>query len=359
MSRLQLISNRPRRPFLRLAADSPALLLIVMCTVTVYAQSGGIDPDPGDPGTGGKNSIQGRIFLRGGHRLDRRAKVRIRSLSSGDQFQMSDDSGAFIFRRLRGGSYTIVVEAGEEFEPATETVDIIEPARRRDDPGTMVPVTIYLEPRRSVSRSAVGTIDASAGGVPDAAREMYKHALDSAQSGDRKKAIDQLKKTLAIYPNFMTALNELGVQYLALKQFDQAADALQRAIKIAPEAFHPRLNYGIVLMNLKNYQDAVAELQIAVQKDSSSGTAYFHLGRALVNLGSYDAAERALSQTIALGGEEATEAHRYLGAVYIEKHEGARAADELEQYLKLVPRAKDAETIRAIVKQLRSQASNK
>lgn len=227
------------------------------------------------------------------------------------------------------------MDAGEEFEPANEMVGIIEPPRRRDDPGIVVPVTIYLEPRRSTSRSAAGTIDASAGGVPDAAREMYKRAVESAQSGDRKKAIDQLKRALTIYPSFMTALNELGVQYIALKQFDRAAEALQRAIKIAPEAFHPRLNYGIVLMNLKNYKDAEAELQIAVQKDISSGTAYFHLGRTLVNLGRYDAAERALSQTILFGGEEATEAHRYLGAVYIEKHDGGRAADELEQYLKL------------------------
>ncbi|HEY3135047.1 MAG TPA: tetratricopeptide repeat protein [Blastocatellia bacterium] len=352
MFRSQLISYR-------LATAARAMLVIAICAVAACAQSGGIDPDPGDPGTGGKNSIQGRIFVRGGGRLAQRAKVKLLSLASGEQFLMSDDSGAFMFRRLRGGTYTVVVEAGEQFEKATETVDIIEPMRRKDDSGVNISVTIYVEPKRSPSNGTVGTIDASAGLVPDAAKDLYKQAVESAKSGDRKKAIDELKEALAIYPNFMTALNELGVQYIALKQFKEAAEALRTAIKIAPEAFHPRLNYGIVLVNLKNYKDAATQLQIAVQKDSSSATAHFYFGRALVSLGSYDAAEKALRQTISIGGEEATEAHRYLGAVYIEKHDSPRAADELEQYLKLAPKAKDADKIRVIIKDLRAQASAK
>jgi hypothetical protein len=45
----------------------------------------------------------------------------------------------------------------------------------------------------------------------------------------------------------------------------------------------------------------------------------------MANLGNYDAAENALRQTIGIGGEEAIEAHRYLGAVYIEKHDNSRA----------------------------------
>jgi tetratricopeptide (TPR) repeat protein len=333
------------------------MLVIATCAIAVCAQSGGIDTDPGDPGTGGKNSIQGRIFVRGGGRLGQRAKVKLLSLASGEQFLMSDDNGGFMFRRLRGGTYTVVVDAGDEFEKASETVDIIEPMRRRDDPGVNVQVTVYVEPKRAPSSSTVGTIDASAGGVPDAAKDLYKQAVESAKSGDRKKAVGELKQAVAIYPNFMTALNELGVQYIALKQFKEAAEALRTAIKIAPEAFYPRLNYGIVLVNLKNYKDAATELQIAVQKDSSSATAQFYFGRTLVSLENYDAAERALRQTISIGGDEATEAHRYLGAVYIEKHESLRAADELEQYLKLAPKAKDSEKIRAIIKDLRSQAS--
>jgi tetratricopeptide (TPR) repeat protein len=272
---------------------------------------------------------------------------------------MADDSGSFTFRRLRGGSYTVIVDAGESFETAAETVDIIEPMQRRNDPGVVVPVTIYIEPKRSGSRPTVGTVDASAGGIPDTARELYKQAVESAQSGDRKKAIEQLKQAVSLYPKFMTALNELGVQYMALRQFKDAVEPLRAAIKIAPDAFYPRLNYGVVLVQLKDYKAAAAELGIAVQKDSSSAIAHFQFGRALVNLNSYEAAERTLKESISIGGEDVVEAHRYLAAVYIEKQDSQSAANELELYLKLVPKAADAERIRTVIKDLRRQASNK
>jgi tetratricopeptide (TPR) repeat protein len=336
---------------------SCAATLIFLCSTTASAQIGGVDTDPGS-GTGGANTIEGTIFLQGGKRLDRRVKVKLTSLSSGDQFMLSDDSGAFSFRRLQGGSYVVVVDAGKEFEMAAETVDIAEPARRRGDRGITIPVYITLQPRRNSSASP-GTVDARETAVPDAAKDLYRLAVESSKSGDRKKAIEELNKALEIYPNFMTALNQLGVEYMGLKEWDKAADALRRAIKISPDAFYPHLNYGIVLMQRKNYNDATAELRFAVQKDGTSAVAQFYLGRALINVGQYDDAENALRHTITIGGEEAIEAHRYLGAVYIEKRDSVHAADELDTYLKLAPKAKDAERIRVIIKDLRAQASAK
>jgi tetratricopeptide (TPR) repeat protein len=341
----------------------PALILIAVVLVglharAVHAQTGGIDSDPADAGTGGKNTIDGKIFVRGGDRLQHRAKVQLRGMYAGEMFMFSDDIGAFTFRRLKGGTYTLIVDAGDEFEKASETVEIIEPARRREDPGVTVQVTVFLEMKRS-AKTPVGTIDAAAGAVPDKAKDLYKQAVESSKSGDRKKAIDQLKQAIAIYPNFMTALNELGVQYMNLKDWDKASESLQAAIKLGPEAFYPRLNYGILLVQMKNYKGAAAELQIAVQKDGTSATAYLYLGRALVRLANFDGAEAALKKTVSIGGPEAIEAHRYLGAVYMEARDATRAADELEKYLELAPKAKDADQIRAMIKDLRAQASAK
>lgn len=44
---------------------------------------------------------------------------------------------------------------------------------------------------------------------------------------------------------------------------------------------------------------------------------------------------------------------------YIERQNSLAAADELELYLKLSPKAKDAERVRAVIKDLRSQASTR
>lgn len=336
---------------------SCAATLIFLCSTTASAQIGGIDTDPGS-GTGGTNTIQGTIFLQGGKRLDRRVKVKLSGLATGEQFQLSDDSGAFSFRRLQGGSYVVVVDAGKDFELAAETVDIVENPRRRGDRGITIPVYITLQPRRNSSASP-GIVDSRDTAVPASAKDLYRLALESSKSGDRKKAIEELNKALEIYPNFMTALNQLGVEYMGLREWDKATDALRKAIKISPDAFYPHLNYGIVLVQVKKYSDATSELRFAVQKDGASAVAHFYLGRALINVGQYDAAENALRHTITLGGDEAVEAHRYLGAVYIEKRDSVRAADELDTYLRLAPQAKDAERIRSIIKDLRSHAPAK
>ena len=182
-----------RKPAPKSLLASGAALLILLCATMTNAQVSGIDPDPGDPGTGGKNTIQGNIFFDNGRRADRRIKVRLRGLNS-DSFTMSDDSGAFAFRRLAGGSYTIFVDAGSEFETATETVDIIEPMRRRNDPGQTQTVQITLHTKAAAARP-VGTVDAN-GGVPEEARQLYKEALDSIQAGDHKRAIEQLSEAV-------------------------------------------------------------------------------------------------------------------------------------------------------------------
>jgi Tfp pilus assembly protein PilF len=342
----------------RTAVFMAAALLIAGASATdALAQMGGVDSDPGDPGTGGRNTISGSIFLPGGRRLDRRAKVQLTGLAGGALFRLSDDSGAFSFTRLQGGRYTVVVDAGPEFELESESVDIIEPARRRGDPGLIQTVYFTLKPRKTPT-GTVGTVDASSV-IPEPARELYADALESAKNGDRKKAIDQLNQALKIHQNFPLALNELGVQYIGIKQYDKAIESLKAALKLAPEFFHARLNYGIALILTKDFKGAVLELQQAAAKDPASAAAQVHLGRAYVTLGNYKAAETALKRCIEIGGEASTEAHRYLAAVYIETQQSGKAADELEAYLQLAPKTRDADQIRAIIRDLRAQAAKR
>src|SRR5262249_2639530 len=219
--------NRAQGLFKVLVLVLAAAAVVASQSSFVQAQTGGIDTDPGDRGTGGRNTIEGRILIRGGRLLERRAKVQLRRLNNGDLFLLSDDNGAFTFRRLRGGTYTVIVDAGNEFEKASQSVDIIEPARRRDDPGITVQVTIFVEAKGSTSPSRPsGTIDATAGAVPDAARDLYKQALESSKSGDRNKAIDLFKQALAVSTNFMSALTEPACQYISLQDRDNAAEAM-------------------------------------------------------------------------------------------------------------------------------------
>jgi Carboxypeptidase regulatory-like domain len=116
-----------------------ALLAGVVCVAAARAQGeGGVES--GDLGTGGRHTIQGRLYLPSGRKLDRRVRVRLSGVRGGENSALTDDNGNFIFRRLTAGTYTVTVEGGREFETATETVDVFEGPRRTDQPGQVYTV---------------------------------------------------------------------------------------------------------------------------------------------------------------------------------------------------------------------------
>lgn len=324
----------------------------LVCTASAHAQSDTrVNSDPNGAGTGGHHTIEGHVRRPGGHLLNTQARVKLRSAYASEQFTTTDGNGAFTFSRLRAGTYYVVVEAGAEYESASDTVDIMSTA---SNTGSAVTIQITLQPKQS-AKQTTGIVDASVAEAPEAPLKLYKEAILSVHAGKREKAIEQLKTALSIYPDFMLAFNEMGVQYIKLHKWDKAAASLRSALKLAPDEFAPNLNYGIVLLQTKDFTGAATALKQALRKDGSSAAAHFYYGQALTWMGNYDSAEHELQQAIGLGSNEMIEAYRLLGAVYIEKRNNQRAAEELEKYISLSPKAKDADRIREIIKHLREQ----
>ncbi|HXD30932.1 MAG TPA: tetratricopeptide repeat protein [Pyrinomonadaceae bacterium] len=321
------------------------LAIILLATSSLSAQTSGLDPDIGNPGLGGESVIQGRIFYPSGSPLDRRVRVRVQSVRGGPSSVSSDDNGAFTLVRLQPGTYELTVDAGSDFEPANESVEV------RTN-GQVAYVQMRLKPKNYLPGRPPGVVNAALAGIPQPALDLYQQALASSQSGDHKKAIDQLKKALSVAPEFVLAMNEMGMQYVKVNDLDKAADSLQKAVKSMPDAFVPRLNYGLVLLLQKKFADAEKELRAALLKSETSAPAHEYLGRVLIGLKRLDEAELELKRSIELGGEQAVNSHRYLGALYMQRGEDARAIVELQEYLRLAPKVKDADQIKQILKDL-------
>jgi tetratricopeptide (TPR) repeat protein len=320
------------------------------------AQMGGIDPDPGSRGTGGRNTIEGRIYYPSGRTVDKRLKVRLSGLTGGDFFTLSDDSGAFSFRRIGGGTYIVSLDGEKEYEPVNERVDIFDSSSSRGTLfGRSYIVQIQLRLKGS-GREKSGVINAALMAAPKPAAELYQKALQSEKDGDINKAVDELQRAVALYPQFTLALNELGILYQRLGKLEEAAKALGAAVKIAPETFELRLNYGIVLLKNKQFAEADTQLRHATEIRSASTLAHLYRGKALIQLRQYPQAEKELQEVIKLGGEDVPMAYRFLGALYNERGETQLAIKALEKYLSLAPNAKDADSVREIIKQLRAQS---
>ena len=338
------------------------ICLLLAAAATIGWAQGGTDYT----GTGGRHKIQGRIYFPSGRRSDVPAvKVSLESTASERLSVIADLNGNFAFTSLAPGSYTVTVDAGAEYEVARESVYIESaPVSRTMSPSeiarTDVPriqsVIINLQLKRdSAAAARASVVNAALASVPKEALDQYNKALQAKQAGDSKTAIDCLKLAISFYPEFAIALNELGVQYLNLHETDKAIDALRRAVQIKPDDFTPRLNYGIALLEKKDHVDAEAELRQALKLNADSWTAHLYLGIALIGRHNYDEAETELQRALAIGGDKVTLSHYYLGGIYWRKGAFKKAADELEKYLQLVPKASDAEQLRVTIKELRAK----
>jgi Flp pilus assembly protein TadD len=319
----------------------------VLCSaISIVAQMA--PPSAGDTGLGGVNSITGTVIA-AGQRVQRHITVRLQTMTKGDRIIVTDDYGNFAFRNLPSGDYTVVIDKEKDFQPASQSVSIIQP---RGFPGQTYTVSIRLE-WKATTGPKPGVVNAEFANVPERARTLYTNGLEESKKGNYKEAVEQLKLAIAEYPSFMQAYNEMGVQYLKLNQLEDADAAFQQAAKINPDAIPPLVNRGIVNVMMKRYGESVPILRKAIAKDEQSAVAHYFLGQAMANLGLFDDAEKELQLSIKLGTDQMKEAHRLLAIIYTNRGNKKLAAEELEAYLKLAPTAPDAEKLKEKIRELR------
>ena len=345
-----------------------AALAALFCCSAARAQVG-----TDDTGTGGRHVIQGRIVFPSGQRADVRLKVRLQSSQSGDLSVYADSNGTFSFGSLVAGSYTVIIEGGEDFETVRESV-YIEPevgsmVRGVTAPPISKPYTlqVYLQPKRrdGDDDARAGVVSAALAGVPKPALELYNKAREAEHKGENDKAASLFSEAIAQYPQFGLAHEELGALYLKSGQLDRAVEELKAAEKLLPEDPQVQFDYGVALLEKRSHAEAEKHLRRAAKRMGQSAPLHYYLGIALIGQkGADDAetlarraeAEREFQQSIKLGGDPAGRAHYYLGGIYWSRREYKRAADELELYLKQSPKAPDAEQVRSTVTQLRGRS---
>lgn len=318
---------------------SVLFLLLVAVRVSAQISPGAPPTDPFRTGAG----ISGMVLAPGGQRLSRRIVVRLRSMDQGDRVTTTDDKGNFSFNGVPRGDYVVIIDKEQDFEPYSENVSIMAAG-----PSPYLSIRLRL---KGDAKSGPAVLNAEFANVPARAMTFYQKAQEQAQTGNTKAAIEQLQKAIAEYPDFMLAFNELGVQYLRLGELAKADEALTKARKLAPDSATPLLTHGILLTLMRKFDLAVTELQTALKQKEQSANGHLYLGQALANLGRFGEAEVQLTRAIELGGDEVKDAHRFLGAIYFQRGERDKGVAEFETYLKLAPKAKDAEQVRQMIRQ--------
>ena len=329
--------NANRLPHLLLTAA-----LIALTALAAMAQAPG--SSRGLSSGEGNVMIQGRIYFPSGQTASgKQIKVSLESVSSfGAKSTVADQDGVFRFTGLVPGDYTVVVDAGSEFERGRESVGIYPQTS-----GKVVQVTIQLQPKIDSSNPLFA-------GVPSNALNLYQKGIAAVRKNDSKAAVESFSAAVAAHPNFAIALNDLATQYMLLNQWDKAGETYEALLKLKPNDATAYVNLGIVDYNKKKLEDAEKHFRKALELKSAGPTAHYYLGLILVSTRRFPEALTEFEAAIANGGENLALAHRYLGGLLMNA-KPHQAADELEKYLKLNPKAPDSEKIKGTIKDLRSK----
>jgi tetratricopeptide (TPR) repeat protein len=281
--------------------------------------------------------------------------------AAGSRTATTDLDGAFLFSNVVPGSYYVIVDQTDDFDTAREPVQItVGLGGGNYSAQQTINVTVNLRPRGAAAAFAK---------IPKDARDAYSKGMDAASKGETKTAVEMFEKAVTIYPTFSQALGELGLLYMRSGKMDKAAKTYDALLAVTPNDATAHLNYGIALYNVATTQIAdkkldeaketltKAELQLrqALKANSANPSGHYYLGLILIKAKRYDEAQQEMETAIASGGQDLALAHKYLGGLYMSSNRPKDAADQLEKYLELDPKAADAERIRGTIKDLRSK----
>jgi Flp pilus assembly protein TadD len=344
-----------RLSFTRLSVRLLLLILLsLVLPATALSQGSGRDAT----GNGGSHIISGKIFFPSGRRAEGSIQVKLQSYGVGEISTIADSSGSFMFSSLSPGNYTVVINAGNDYEIVREGVTIdsdlsLPRSGIRMNTGSRRYTVMVTLQAKAANHGKASVVNVALAEVPQEARALYEKALALSKAGNGDQAIENLKMAVSLFPKFPLALNELGVQYLKIGQANRAVEPLKSATAFSPDAATPKLNFGIALLETQQYQEAENQLRNAL-RISATPTTHMYLGLALTHLQNDAEAESHLKSAIDSSGNQLTIAHYYLGGLYWRRREFNRAAEELETYLRLTPDAPDAERVRGTIKQLRA-----
>ena len=343
-------------PRTRFANTTALILLLLAFAPAAFAQNG--------------NSIRGKIRDSRGNNVPRvTVDLQTGNGAAVDQ-TTANNEGDFFFGGLFGISYVVVVRTAD-YAPASEAVEFVNRAGG-DQPGELRTVEVTLMPSGETRPGAPrpGRVSV-AQNVPAPAREAFERGMKLSRDGKALDAEAAVREAVTAFPDYFDARFWLANELVRTNRLDDAVQHLEVARRVNPNDERVYLLFGHVLNIRKNYAVAAAVFAEAARLSPTDPQPLLQRGIALVNYASVidaasskkaaderrsalDDAEKALTEAYRLSGKKLADAHLQLARVYDKRGDRARAADELELYLRQNPNAPNAPAIRETVKTLRA-----
>lgn len=276
-----------------------------------------------------------QIFMPGGVLPTREVRFWLMRSQNTAVILLTDKKGTYQFtpELIDTGEYTVIVDSDKRNFETTRH-------RFRLSPATVC-IPVFLIPLQAKPAPArpLSLAENDAKASPEA-RAAYETALQEVAAGRTTQAINEFARALTLHPQYLRALNELGMLYLKLNRLDEAAAVFTQAISFNSSYHLPRLNLGKVRNRQGRYDDAVTTLYELVKEQPSLGQARILLAEGLLISKQYDEAESQLREGLkdkTLDRSVRADAHVKLGRVLASQERHGIAAVEMEKAVELEP----------------------
>jgi tetratricopeptide (TPR) repeat protein len=198
------------------------------------------------------------------------------------------------------------------------------------------------------------TVSASSLAAPKDAKKAYEKGLDAVKKRKYADAQSNFEKAVEIYPKYAEAWYELGRLRASDDQFDIARGSFDQAIKADPKFVLPYLSISLLELQAKRWQELADVTEKTVKLDPFDyPQAYFFNSVANFNMKNLPAAEKSGLEAERLDTRnQFPQVHHLLGMILADRKDWDGAAKRLRTYLKLSPKAENADQVRRQLSQV-------
>jgi Tfp pilus assembly protein PilF len=282
---------------------------------------------------------------------------------------VTNNEGDFIFSGLEETSYLITISA-PDYSPASERVDFVRRVSA-NDPGEMRTVEITLTRKfgPAIARPEVTFVQ----DVPKEARENFESGVKSLREGQAQDGIVKLQKAVSIFPDYFDARFLLASEYIKQQKLSEAIVELDNARRVNPKDDRVFQLFGLIMMKQQKYAVAARVFAEAARLNPRELQYLVSQGTALIDEAAtinpnasptaasereyaFTEAEKVLARAYELSGQRLSTVHLQRARLYEKRGDRARAATELEKYLKQSPNEPRTTEIRNAIKKLREKS---
>ncbi len=186
--------------------------------------------------------------------------------------------------------------------------------------------------------------------------EMLEKAEDLKCEGQFDEAIKVLQKVVISEPECSEAYEEIGDNYLSLRELDKAEKALAQALKLSPNSANALYLRGFLLSLQEKWTQSVDELQRADQMYPNHPEILRCLGWSFYNSNRKAQGIAVLERSVALNPDDPS-ALCDLGVCYMNSTQYEKAQTIFSRVVKIDPTFEQAQEYLKILKTLLSSPS--